>query len=129
MEIVSLDEKERGLRKILNFGHTFGHAIEKQKRMKHGFAVSLGMVIASKISVYLGLLKENDRSALIYTLKKFKLPTALDFELEPLMSAIINDKKRNGDSIEFVLLKGIGEAYTKSFTFRELNDIIKKIDF
>ncbi|MEZ4906678.1 MAG: 3-dehydroquinate synthase family protein [Saprospiraceae bacterium] len=56
IDIVNQDEKEKGIRSILNFGHTFGHAIEKIYKLKHGFAISLGMVIASEISQKLGMI-------------------------------------------------------------------------
>ena len=61
-EIVSKDEKEEGIRAILNFGHTFGHAIEAHtnyKKMSHGEAITLGMIIASKISLYEGFIKDH----------------------------------------------------------------------
>lgn len=129
MGIVEQDEKEKGLRKTLNFGHSFGHAIEKDKGIKHGFAVSMGMHIAAKLSLHLGYLKEKDFSRLISILEKFKLPSTIDLEVEALISTMEKDKKRVGKSIDFILLEGIGKARIEKMSFDGLRKIIKEIEF
>ena len=76
-DIVEKDEKESGLRQVLNFGHTFGHAFESYSnyKIKHGFCVSLGIVVESKISVLSGNLKQEEENRIISLLKKFNFTT------------------------------------------------------
>ena len=76
--VVSEDEKERGLRRILNFGHTFGHAVEMQKAVKHGFAVASGMELATEFSFEKGYISLEEKERIINLLKRFKLIDKLD---------------------------------------------------
>ncbi len=107
--IVRRDERESGPRKLLNFGHTLGHALEKTRGLSHGPAVAAGMVFALRLSLKKGVLKNAavlDR--LVRLLKLYRLP--LDFEDDPLsvFGAMAKDKKKSGELIDFVLLKDIG---------------------
>jgi 3-dehydroquinate synthase len=80
IKVVQKDEFEKGDRKLLNFGHTLGHAIENEHALLHGHAISIGMVYASKISqVLLGF---NETGLLVDTLKKYGLPTSMHFNIE-----------------------------------------------
>ncbi|XOV67870.1 MAG: 3-dehydroquinate synthase [Fluviicola sp.] len=109
--VVESDEMETGLRKVLNFGHTFGHAIEVSKAMPHGYAVSLGMVIANDIGRNMFNLEENVGLRVKRLLEAAGLPVAIDqLKKEELRDAIRADKKRNGSTIDFVILKDIGSA-------------------
>ena len=101
--IVSRDETEKGERRLLNFGHTFGHAIEKVTGVSHGEAVSMGMVIASDLSVKKGLLSTQEDQRLQAVLKNLKLPTRWEAEPQKILDAITRDKKRAGDRIHFVV--------------------------
>lgn len=112
--IVEKDEKEKtGLRKLLNFGHTLGHAIEKIASFglyTHGEAVSIGMVLAAKVSQELNLCTSEDVRLIIETLRKFNLPTTLKIKKEPLLKKIISDKKTINQQVRWVLLNGLGKS-------------------
>jgi 3-dehydroquinate synthase len=122
--IVNRDEKEKGERRKLNFGHTFGHAIEKVSKVRHGEAVSAGMVLASQLGVKReGLLME-DLTRITELLKKFGLPVRLEFDGSKVLEAIRMDKKREGALIHFVLLSEIGNAYVEEITIQELEALV-----
>jgi 3-dehydroquinate synthase len=113
-EIVEKDEKETGLRSILNYGHTIGHAIEAASgfRIKHGEAVAIGMVAAARISSRMEILDESDVDRLRDTIERAGLPTAIpDLPVEDIISAMKHDKKVRQDRVVFVLLKSIGNAF------------------
>jgi len=122
--IVSRDETEKGERRLLNFGHTFGHAIEKVTGVAHGEAVSMGMVIASALSVKRGLLSAEEDQRLRVVLKNLKIPTRLETRSQKILDAITKDKKMAGDRIHFVLLNGIGKARVDQLTMQELKDTL-----
>ena len=122
--VVNKDEREHGERRKLNFGHTFGHAIEKVTGVPHGQAVSLGMVIASALSVKRGLLSAEEDRKLVRLLERFELPTRLAFDKERAIDALGRDKKRQGDAIKFVLLDGIGNAVIQDIPIGELHQVV-----
>ncbi|MGD9225742.1 MAG: 3-dehydroquinate synthase [Desulfobacterales bacterium] len=122
--VVSRDETEKGERRKLNFGHTFGHAIEKVAGISHGEAVSRGMAIAAAISVKKGMLTADENKRLRALLNNLKLPTYFGLESKAVVNAIGKDKKREGNYIHFVLLDGIGSAIVQKITFEELEDAI-----
>ncbi|MGD8881444.1 MAG: 3-dehydroquinate synthase [Desulfobacterales bacterium] len=122
--VVSRDEIEKGERRKLNFGHTFGHAIEKVAGISHGEAVSRGMAIAAAISVKKGMLTADENKRLRALLNNLKLPTYFGLESKAVVNAIGKDKKREGNYIHFVLLDGIGSAIVQKITFEELEDAI-----
>ncbi len=122
--IVSRDETERGERRILNFGHTFGHALEKVMGVPHGEAVSMGITIASALSVKRGLLAVEDERRILSLMKHLKLPTRIESEHEQLFDALEKDKKRESNFINFVLLDGIGTAVVEKISLEELKDTI-----
>jgi 3-dehydroquinate synthase len=108
--VVSRDEKEIGLRRILNFGHTFGHAVELQKGIKHGFAVASGMVLAAEFSFEKGYISIEEKTRMIDLLKRFKLATRFDLTDEQMKDLVFHDKKKTGTDIHFVFTHGIGKA-------------------
>jgi len=120
--IVNNDATEQGERRKLNFGHTLGHAIEKVLQIPHGEAVSAGMVLASKLSERKGYLQTEDTARLSNLLEKFNLPVRLNFNRTQVIEAIGKDKKREGQSLKFVLLKKIGEAVVTEITIQALID-------
>lgn len=122
--IVSIDEFELGNRKKLNFGHTFGHAIEKNYNFAHGQAVSFGIAIASKLSYKKGYISIDEYNSIIELLKHYKLPVDYKFDYDLLLASIINDKKREQESINFILLQKIGEAKIEKITLKELQSLI-----
>jgi len=108
---VEADETERrGERVKLNFGHTIGHALERAAGLPHGEAVGLGMIAAARISVRRGLLPHNEAQALTALIARAGLPTRVEADLDAVLDAIGKDKKRQAQSIRFVLLKGLGRA-------------------
>ena len=118
-DIVSVDENEKyGQRILLNYGHTVGHAIEASTNLNkytHGEAVSSGMVFAAKLSNKLGLLSDDDYNFHIQILNKFNLPTDFkDINWENCFDLIKNDKKVKDGKINWVLLKSLGNSFTKN---------------
>ena len=113
--IVERDPFERGERALLNFGHTFGHAIETEQGyggLNHGEAVAVGMVLAARLSTLLGLADAADGERLRALLARFGLPTALPPDLDPaaLVARMRLDKKAQGSGLRFVLWEGAGKA-------------------
>jgi len=107
-DIVNRDEKEKGERRKLNFGHTFGHALEIQTDFNHGEAVSVGMMIAGFLSAGKGYLGMKDVERIGRLLGNLHLPTRPPVEPEGILRALRKDKKRKGNNIHFVLLREIG---------------------
>ena len=122
--IIGRDETEKGERRILNFGHTFGHVIEIATGVPHGEAVSMGMVIASNLSFKRGLLTAEEDQRLQVLLNDLSLPTRFDSKTEGVAEAIGKDKKRAGDHIHFVLLNGIGNAVVEQIAIEELKETL-----
>jgi 3-dehydroquinate synthase len=118
--VVNQDEHEQGLRRILNFGHTFGHGLEKIRRLSHGEAVAAGMMVAARISMKKGTLGDAEVKRIEGLLKKLKLPTQVPVDRSELMDALKRDKKRQEEGVHFVLLSGIGEAVVEKISFDEL---------
>ncbi len=114
-EIVALDEREGTVRAHLNYGHTFGHAIEKLAgygQFKHGEAVSIGMIVAAKISARQGFCSQQDVQRLTDLLSAFDLPiTPPDFSLTEYVGAMQKDKKIKQGVLTLVLNRGIGECF------------------
>jgi 3-dehydroquinate synthase len=115
------DEKETGVRALLNLGHTFGHALEAttgfSDRLLHGEGVAIGMVLAHAFSAKLGLAPSQDTGRVIGHLKKAGLPTSLSeipgelASTEALMTAIGQDKKVSRGALTFILTRGIGKSF------------------
>ncbi len=126
-EIVAADEFDTGKRQLLNFGHTIGHAIEKATDFKisHGIAVGIGMALISKISDCLGWSKEDTHSPIMKCLKNNDIPTDTDVKTDALLSAMLKDKKRNGDAINLVVPEKIGACVLKSIHIAELEEVLK----
>ncbi|MBK7710472.1 MAG: 3-dehydroquinate synthase [Bacteroidales bacterium] len=124
--VVTEDERETGLRRILNFGHTFGHAIEMQTQFKHGFAVASGMELATYFSLDRGLLDENSAGRIINLLKKFGLLRDYDISHMQIERLVTHDKKKAGSSIHFVFSAGIGNAVVEKISIPEIIDFYKR---
>jgi 3-dehydroquinate synthase len=118
-DVVSQDEKEAGLRAILNYGHTIGHAVESlmhYKGVNHGEAVAIGMIAAGHIAAAMGFwtAEENDRQLAL--LQKTALPTRLPqgLDFEAILTLLQADKKVQDGRVRFVMPKGIGAAWVTS---------------
>jgi 3-dehydroquinate synthase len=118
--VVQQDEKETGIRMILNFGHTFGHAIEAQTGLKHGFAVAAGMIIAAKISTEIGILHPDEGKRLSDLLSSFKLLVKYSITYDQVKEFISRDKKKSGGDMNFVLLEKTGKAVVKKISVNKL---------
>ncbi len=123
-KIVQEDEFENGERKLLNFGHTFGHAIEKSYQLPHGKSVAIGMSIAARLSETLTSFKEKDR--LIELIEKYHLPISFHFNTDKVFEVMQADKKRVKDVISFVLLGKIGKAIIKNISINSLKQLLNK---
>jgi 3-dehydroquinate synthase len=123
--IVASDAREGGLRKILNYGHTAGHALEASSgygNYRHGEAVAIGMVAAGRLSQAFAQLSAAEAERLEQLIARAGLPTAMPegWRSEDFARALRLDKKRTGDEIEFVLLDRIGDALTCKLRFEEI---------
>ena len=136
-EIVEADEKEKNLRAILNFGHTFGHALEAEAgydgNLLHGEAVSIGMVLAIELSKSLGYLSGQDAGRAVEYIRNIGLPTNINsiegstsWHPDGIIQHMQHDKKVSNGQLRFVLIKGIGEAYLTADV--ERNDIYRVIE-
>lgn len=118
--VVEEDEKELGLRKVLNFGHTAGHAIETAAGLSeylHGECVSMGMLAFSSDCV---------RERLVKVLKKYDLPVNFDFSADKILSALRHDKKAKADGVNVVFVNEIGSFEFRFLTFDELDKSVKE---
>lgn len=132
--IVAADERETsGLRALLNFGHTLGHAIEKAAgygRYFHGEAVALGMTAAARLSVLKAGLPQRDADRLLAAIRRFGLPDRLDPALDPeeVVAAAGSDKKFESGRIRFVLIDAIGSArLSEDVTRQDLLDAVREL--
>ena len=117
--VVEQDEKEAGLRKILNFGHTLAHAIESKNDLSqyyHGECVAIGMV---------PMCAQDVRKRLLPVLQKLNLPTDTEYTADDLIFACYHDKKSSGDNITVVYVKEIGNYELKTMNFEEYKNLVK----
>ncbi|HEX2921980.1 MAG TPA: 3-dehydroquinate synthase [Bacteroidales bacterium] len=124
--VVAEDETEKGLRRILNFGHTFGHAIEAGLSLKHGFAVASGMVISASFSLERGFCSVDDTKRINDLLVKFGFTLNYDFSLEKMKNLVLHDKKKAGNDIYFIFNKGIGNATFQKIPVDTMIDFYKR---
>jgi len=112
--VVSQDERERGLRAALNYGHTFGHVIENETNYNtylHGEAVGIGMVMANELSVELGLMSTDEAKRIKNVLESYDIPTTYKIQdVEEFYDHFFFDKKSLDNKIKFILAKNIGDC-------------------
>jgi 3-dehydroquinate synthase len=133
-EVVAADEREAGRRRILNFGHTAGHALEavtKFRRFRHGEAVGYGMLVAAELAVARGALADRDRKALADLIASLgPLPPIADLSASALLEAMQHDKKIIARTLHFVLPIAIGAtAIVDDVKEAELRSALKKVGF
>lgn len=126
-DVVQMDEFEQAERKLLNFGHTLGHAIENKYQLLHGYAISKGMVVAAEISEKLNQFDPAEKKRVVNLLRRYNLPVAIDFDRQKAFETLRMDKKRVSFSMNFVLLNRIGEATVKPIPLHELEQIIQDL--
>lgn len=125
--VVSADEFETGDRKLLNFGHTIGHAIENLHHIPHGHAVSIGMVAACNLSEQLGHLHFEEAARIVRLLARYHLPVDVDTDHARVFEVLKMDKKRKDDAMQFIILNKIGSASVVSIPLAELEKHFKEI--
>ena len=126
--VVENDEKEKGERALLNFGHTAGHAIEKLHNfttISHGEAVGIGMVIVSKAGEANGITEKGTADRIIKVLQKYNLKINDNDSLTDIITAMNSDKKRTGTAINFILLYSIGESFINPINNEEIEKFFK----
>lgn len=121
--VVQGDEFEQGERKLLNYGHTLGHAIENNYQLPHGFAIAIGMVVAGHVSEHFVGFKATEK--IVSVLKKYGLPTFLKFDAEQALKNMLSDKKRFKNELHYVLLEKIGKAIVKPLAIEEIKPVIE----
>ena len=127
-DVVAIDEHDTGLRMILNFGHTIGHAAEKLGNytdLTHGQAVAIGMVAAMRLSALLG--NEDLTAPLIDILKHIGLPTELNYDRESIFNALLSDKKKFGATVNFILVREAGRAEITPIDAEKLHEYVLKL--
>lgn len=127
-DIVSEDEFEGGIRKILNFGHTAGHAVEKAMNfsLSHGSCVAIGMCIITRVWEKRGLCEKGTYQKLAVMLEAFSLPRNTEISAEELLQISKNDKKAEDDGVRIVVPLSVGKCDVVKVSFDELLDIYKE---
>jgi 3-dehydroquinate synthase len=123
-KVVVADEFEQADRKLLNFGHTLGHAIENMYELSHGQAISIGMTYAAIMSQQIRGFK--DAEAVIGLLAKYGLPTFADFDKKKAFKTLQMDKKKQAQGINYILLQKIGKGVIQPLSFQELETILNQ---
>ena len=125
--VVEADFKETGSRKLLNLGHTLGHAIETLSNFElgHGSCVAAGTAMMAKACFKLGLCSYEDAKSIAELTQSYELPTSTSFDVEELYSTALHDKKSHVDSIDVALIYGIGDVRIERKSFTELKQLIE----
>ncbi len=125
-DIVSADEFESGARKLLNFGHTVGHAVEllSSYSLSHGKAVAIGMAVMARACMNSGLCTKSDARAVVSLLETVGLPVKTERDAGALARAALSDKKRSGDKITLTVVRAVGNCVLKDMPVAELEQFI-----
>jgi 3-dehydroquinate synthase len=124
-QVVQNDEFEKGERKLLNFGHTLGHAIETQYALTHGQAVAIGMSYALKLSEQITGFQDSEKVRAV--INQYRLPIKGDFDVKKVLDILKMDKKRVDKNMNFILLEKIGKGVIQSIPMVQLTKMVQKI--
>jgi 3-dehydroquinate synthase len=124
-KVVQKDEFEKGDRKLLNFGHTLGHAIENIYELSHGQAISIGMTYAAELSEKLVGYKEKEN--LVAMLQQYGLPTYAKMDVDKAFDVLIKDKKKTAGDIHYILLKKTGKGVLYNISLKKLKPLLKSV--
>lgn len=126
--VVEADEREAGLRKMLNLGHTVGHAIEllSSFSVSHGHAVAAGTAVMARACAARGWCPESDAREIERCLSRHGLPTTCGYSPEDVAAAAASDKKRAGDDIDVVLVRGIGRCEVRRLPLVEFAGLVRE---
>lgn len=122
--IVASDPWEQNERRLLNFGHTIGHAIENTYHLSHGEAIAIGMMYAAKLSAAMSGLKERSIQMLEKALDQYQLPTQATIDWKKIVPMIQLDKKREGENIRFILLEEMGKGKVQEILLDTLQTLL-----
>ena len=127
--IVGQDEKDKGLRQLLNFGHTFGHAVEKcsNYQLSHGKAVAIGMILMTNAAIKKGFCSEECLCPILEKIHAFGLPDKTELTAEEMYEALLSDKKRKGDSITLVVPTEPGRCRLYKTTLSEAKELLNSV--
>ncbi len=125
LKLVVKDEFESGDRRLLNFGHTLGHALEKQYELSHGEAISIGMTVAAQLSEK--LCQFPHKGALVSLLRQYGLPTYAAFNTNKVLKVLAMDKKKSGNAVQYILLKEIARPVQERISFIKLEKLITSL--
>ena len=124
-KVVEIDPFDQGLRMTLNFGHTFGHAIELKYGYKHGEAVAIGMLMAIKMGIDLGVTKEDCYKPILDILKLYELPVT-EYDYNDYLADVLNDKKNLAGVVNFIFLTKLGECVIYKISEKDIKEKIKQ---
>ncbi len=127
LDIVKRDEIEKNERKKLNFGHTIGHAVELSEGLSHGKSVSIGIVIASLISLKYDYIDKKLYEMIIELLTIYGLPIEFNTPVVKLVDKIWKDKKKQNNEVDFVLLKSLGNSLIEKISFKKLEEMLNDL--
>ncbi|HML37749.1 MAG TPA: 3-dehydroquinate synthase [Bacillota bacterium] len=130
IKVVEEDETEEGLRRILNFGHTIGHGVEKLENytgISHGEAVSIGMAAAVKMGEMARITREGCYDRLAEILRSVRLPIDTVWPWEAVYEALLTDKKKQGDDIYFIFIEDFGKTLVKKIPVTELKQMMRAL--
>lgn len=125
--VVANDEREAGDRKLLNFGHTIGHAIENTAKLPHGSAISIGMMAACTISEKINNFSKEETEQISSLLSQYHLPVTFNIDKTSTWNILLHDKKKSGDEMNFVVLDEIGKASVKKISLHHLQEIFNNL--
>lgn len=125
-DVVEADERDKGERRLLNFGHTVGHAVEllSDFGITHGSAVAIGMAIVARASAKLGYCSEECSAMLVEKIKSFGLPTETEFTAAQLAKAMLADKKRSGGTVDMIIPEKIGRCVIRKTDVSDLESFV-----
>lgn len=124
LKVVQKDEFQKADRRLLNFGHTLGHALETQYELLHGQAISIGMTYACHLSEQLTGFRDTER--VVRLLEKYQLPTYASFDKAKTFNVLKMDKKRERKEMNYVLLDRIGKGVVKTISLKKLEQLIQQ---
>lgn len=124
--VSTADERDTGDRRLLNFGHTFGHAVEMLSgyTLSHGEAVAIGMTIMTRACVKMGICKEDCLDSLLDMLRLFDLPSSAPFDEEKIVEAVLMDKKRAGSKMTLALVQDVGNGFLTDMPVEDLGQVL-----
>ena len=127
-DLVAADEFDRGSRRLLNLGHSFGHAVEACSgyRILHGQAVAVGMAMVTRAAAARGICDENTLEALLDLLRRYGLPAETEIPLEELRNAMLSDKKRAGGTLPLIVPETVGHCRLEPVPLEELGDWLRQ---